>query len=68
MSRIYEQLECGCLISCDGSGGLIPGCDGKNCKVEDYFKLHNIKYGWCPVCHPEEYKQAIEEFGDYEKE
>jgi len=24
MSRYYERLECGCLISEDGGGGLIP--------------------------------------------
>jgi len=67
MSRYYEQLECGCLISCDGGGGLMPLCDGKNCKVREYMKLHDIKYGYCKTCQPQEYKQAIEEFGDYEE-
>ncbi len=65
MSRYYETLECGCLISCDGSGGLIPGCDGKNCKVQEYLKAHDVKYGYCKICNPTAYKQAIEELGDY---
>lgn len=66
MSRYYEQLECGCLVSCNYSGGgLIPGCDGKDCKVQEYMKEHDIKYGYCKICNPEEYKVAIEIFGDY---
>ena len=71
MSRYYETLECGCLVSCDGSGGLIPVCHNygeetpKTCKVPEYLKAHDIKYGQCKICHPIAYKQAIEEFGDY---
>lgn len=50
MSRIYDRkLECGCLISSDGGGGLIP-CLSDNCKwvewseKEDYKKhLQEIK-------------------------
>lgn len=70
MSRCYGQLECGCLISCDGGGGLIPSCSYRDtkCKVDEYMKEHNIKYGWCPICHPIAYKQAIEEMGDYEED
>lgn len=26
MSRIYEKLKCGCMVSLDGGGGLMP-CD-----------------------------------------
>jgi len=74
MSRYYIQLECGCLISCYGGGGLITVCHGceeetpSTCKVPEYNKKHNMKYGCCPICHPYEYKQAIEELGDYEKD
>ena len=48
--RIYEKLACGCLVSEDGGGGLIPCCypevgDNptelhKKCMTE-YFKRKN---------------------------
>jgi len=61
MSRYYEQLECGCLISCDGSGGLIPVCSDNdtNCKVKEYNKKHNIWCGgYCKLCHHYEFNEA----------
>ena len=63
MGREYIQLECGCLVSCDGGGGLIQGCDeGKNCKVPEYLKKHDMKFGWCPICHPIQYGEAMGEY------
>jgi hypothetical protein len=69
MSRYYIQLECGCLVSCDGGGGLMPGCgnwndegfmeESPNCKVDEYLKIHKIRRGWCKVCHPREYRKEI---------
>ena len=51
MSRTYTELSCGCLISCDGGGGLIPVCDETNCSVKEYLKKHQIKNGKCSICH-----------------
>ena len=59
MARDYTMLECGCLISCDGGGGLIDGCSGKNCKVKEYMKKHNIWCGgYCKICHPYEFNEV----------
>lgn len=62
MSRSYEQLECGCLVSCDGGGGLMPGHkdDEKVCKVNKYFKEHEIFGGCCRKCDPEGYKRELQ--------
>ena len=61
MSRYYDKLECGCLISCDGGGGYISGCDGKNCKADDYFLKHNDwENGECKTCYPPEKKTESE--------
>lgn len=50
MSRLYHELECGCLVSCDGGGGLIPcdflGDENPDCKVDDWLKEHQR----CDVC------------------
>lgn len=69
MSRIYTKLECGCLVSCDGGGGLIPGCvemdtegylvESLNCKVSEYFKEHKMNYGVCKKCSPDEYRKEV---------
>ena len=49
MGRLYTVLKCGCNISCDGGGGLVP-CehDGINpeCEASDYIKEHKT----CKVC------------------
>jgi len=64
MNRDYTTLDCGCLISCDGGGGLIPACSGllersPNCKVDEYMKKHNIWCGgYCKICHPYEFNEA----------
>jgi len=43
MSRIFDRkLECGCLISSDGGGGLID-CYSKNCKFEEWTKTEDYK-------------------------
>ena len=62
MSRYYTQLECGCLISCDGSGGLISSCSAfdKECKVDEYLKEHVMEGGCCKICNPQGYKEAVE--------
>jgi len=57
MSRTYIQLECGCLISCDGGGGLIP-CDydeNPNCKSREYMDEHKScsECGECVICYCE---------------
>ncbi len=62
MGRIYKKLECGCLISCDGGGGLIPCTfddSNPNCKAREYMKKHKIKHGYCPICHPIEYNKFV---------
>jgi hypothetical protein len=47
MSRIYTELPCGCYVSEDGGGGLIP-CDASGMYDEEptthepeKVKLHN---------------------------
>jgi len=45
MGRLYIELECGCLISCNGGGGLMP-CDEKDCKASEYMDEHKS----CKVC------------------
>ena len=35
--RAYKSLDCGCLVSRDGGGGLIQ-CFTKECKAEAHFK------------------------------
>jgi hypothetical protein len=54
MSRLYTPLECGCLISCDGGGGLIP-CDNPDCKAREYMDEHQAckHCGECKVCYPD---------------
>lgn len=38
MSRVYDIiLSCGCMISLDGGGGLIP-CDGTACKYDEEYR------------------------------
>jgi hypothetical protein len=59
------MLECGCLISCDGGGGLIQGCGAldaegyfipsKECKVPKYLKEHEMIGGCCKICDPQGY-------------
>lgn len=40
MSRTYDiRLSCGCWLSLDGGGGLIP-CFSDNCKYEEEHWLH----------------------------
>jgi len=67
MSRSYIQLECGCLISCDGGGGLMP-CDSKECKALEYTTKHKLcqKCGECIVCFPD-HKQSHGKTWDYQK-
>lgn len=62
MGREYDKLECGCLISCDGGGSLIPcSFDDSNpdCKVKEYMNEHKFCGGYCKVCYPTEYKEAL---------
>ena len=43
MGRVFEiKLSCGCLISLDGSGALIPCSyvDDSNCKFEEEYLNH----------------------------
>jgi hypothetical protein len=42
-TRYYDRtLDCGCMISSDGGGGLIP-CYSKNCKWEEWSKTPDYK-------------------------
>ena len=74
MSRYYIQLECGCLVSCDGGGGLIPECgtfDEKlgnfipspNCKVPEYLKEHKFVQGYCVICETTAMKEEVKKYG-----
>ncbi len=62
MSRIYDTLDCGCLISCDGGGGLYP-CNThwdrfpkEGDPLYKYFRQHKMLEGYCRICHPNDYK------------
>lgn len=59
--RYYTFLECGCLVSCDGGGGLMP-CEKEfpECKLEEYMKKHIMIGGCCKECDPEGYKKEKE--------
>lgn len=58
--RIYDrELECGCLISSDGGGGLIPCCYGYGCGK--WFTLNGKRvicneHHECAECVDQEYK------------
>jgi len=39
------RLSCGCLISLDGGGGLIP-CFSDDCKYEEEYLLHPNYVEW----------------------
>ena len=53
MGRLYTALECGCLISCNGGGGLMP-CDTDGCVASEYIEQHKpCEYcGECMTCNP----------------
>lgn len=48
MSRQYIDLSCGCQVSCEGGGGLIPcGNDDSNvCESYRYIDEHFF----CSIC------------------
>lgn len=48
MSRTYVQLKCGCFVSCDGGGGLIP-CNSEDCEFDEWKKYHRF-CPWCGEC------------------
>jgi len=53
MGRAFEELDCGCFISCEGGGGLIPcGKPESECKAGEYLRRHRkCEYcGECLVC------------------
>lgn len=44
MSRIFEyKLKCGCLVSSDGGGALIPCMDDENCSFNEWLKTKEGK-------------------------
>lgn len=56
MSRIYVRLKCGCYVSCDNGGGLIPCSyeeENPDCKAQEYIKRHKFceKCGECLICY-----------------
>lgn len=67
MSRYYFTLECGCMVSCDGGGGLYPcGHHWDNPRksgdpLDTYYKEHIFCAGYCKVCNPQEYREALQE-------
>lgn len=52
MSRLYKELECGCLISCDGGGGYIPfTCkDESSCQALKIVRFRKVD-GTCSICN-----------------
>ncbi len=60
MSREYRTLECGCLVSCENGGGLIP-CDGEYCLSDAFLDIHRIcnACGGCLNCdnHQHDYQE-----------
>jgi len=53
MGRTFEELDCGCFISCEGGGGLIPcGKPESECKAGKYMNGHARckKCGLCRSC------------------
>lgn len=59
MSRTYHELECGCLISCENGGGLIPCSyfeENPNCKAKEYIDKHKCCEicGECIICYDHE--------------
>ena len=63
MGRVYIELECGCLVSCDGGGGLIP-CDfdgiNPDCKFGEWLEKHPFCdwCGECLTCHPNDHDEC----------
>ena len=61
MGRFYTELKCGCMVSCDGSGGLIP-CDyhfdnPADGELMKYLDEHEMEEGYCKICHPWYFKE-----------
>ena len=55
MGRLYTELECGCLVSCDGGGGLVGYCEGKGpvlCQFDEWCNEHQMceECGRCLKC------------------
>lgn len=48
MSRTYIELVCGCLVSCDSGGGLVP-CSSDKCKFKEWSEKHQL-CSWCGDC------------------
>ena len=72
MGRLYDrELKCGCFISSDGGGGLIPchygyGCDKKGCNennlCEDCVKQAKLcQKTWEEWKKTDDYKQHCED-------
>ena len=51
MGRLYTELECGCLVSCDGGGGVAHDCCDEfgNCQYDQWSAEHEICEG-CGQC------------------
>jgi len=69
--RYYTRLECGCLVSCGGGGGLLSICGyydeesdcqiaSPECKVAEYMKEHEMCGGCCKICDPQGYAKEKE--------
>jgi hypothetical protein len=67
MSRYFTRLTCGCLVSCDGGGGLMPCTyDDKinpDCKFLEYAEDHVMLFGLCRICHPIAFKEEVSKYG-----
>lgn len=47
MSRNYTTLSCGCQVTCDEGGGLLPCVDKETCVLETYLYEHQ----YCDFCN-----------------
>jgi len=44
--EFWTPLECGCLVSCEGGGGLFGCDDEQKCKFKEYADRHRP----CTIC------------------
>ena len=63
MGRVFSTLKCGCLISCDGGGGLYP-CDSEDCEAQKYIEEHKMLGGYCKICHSNDYQEELKLYRD----
>ena len=71
-SRVYDRtLDCGCMYSSDGGGGLMPctygyGCDKEGCDENNLCQECIDQMRLCEECHKKWYKS--DDYKKYEEE